>query len=137
MNVTEAVINDLLPLYAANECSADTRALVDAYLQTHPEVAARLADATRTALRGPIPTNAIDTAERQALARTQRLLNQRTWFMAMAIFFTLLPFSFIVSNGQFRWLLHDSPTYALAYGAIGAVVWIVYFVWRRRLHGSW
>ena len=40
MEVTKDVILDLLPLYSADEASADTRALVEEYLAAHPELAA-------------------------------------------------------------------------------------------------
>lgn len=39
MEITRNVILDLLPLYSANEVSADTRALVEKYLETDPELA--------------------------------------------------------------------------------------------------
>jgi len=39
MNITRNVILDLLPLYLANEVSADTRALVEKYLETDSELA--------------------------------------------------------------------------------------------------
>ncbi|UCE41895.1 MAG: hypothetical protein JSV17_02615 [Candidatus Aminicenantes bacterium] len=39
MNITRNIILDLLPLYLANEVSADTRALVEKYLETDPELA--------------------------------------------------------------------------------------------------
>lgn len=39
MEITRNVILDLLPLYSANEVSADTRALVEEYLETDPELA--------------------------------------------------------------------------------------------------
>jgi hypothetical protein len=39
MEITRNVILDLLPLYAANEVSADTRTLVEKYLETDPELA--------------------------------------------------------------------------------------------------
>jgi hypothetical protein len=39
MKVTKNVILDLLPLYLANEVSADTRALVENYLETDTELA--------------------------------------------------------------------------------------------------
>jgi hypothetical protein len=38
MEITRNVILDLLPLYSANEVSADTRALVEEYLKTDPEL---------------------------------------------------------------------------------------------------
>jgi len=39
MNITRNVILDLLPLYAAGEVSTDTRALVEKYLETDPDLA--------------------------------------------------------------------------------------------------
>lgn len=39
MKITRNVILDLLPLYVADEVSADTRALVEEYLETDPELA--------------------------------------------------------------------------------------------------
>ena len=38
MEITRNVILDLLPLYSADEVSADTRALVEKYLETDPEL---------------------------------------------------------------------------------------------------
>ncbi|MBK7257524.1 MAG: zf-HC2 domain-containing protein [Ignavibacteriae bacterium] len=137
MTVSVDVINDLLPLYAANECSADSRRLVEEHLKAHPELAAGMAVAMRSVLRNPLPVGAGDTEERRALARTQRLLRLRSWFMALAGFFMLLPFSFIVSNGTFRWLLAESPGHVAVYEAIGAVLWVAYFVTRRKLRHSW
>jgi len=39
MNITRNVILDLLPLYVANEVSADTKALIEKYLETDSELA--------------------------------------------------------------------------------------------------
>lgn len=39
MEITRNVILDLLPLYSADEVSADTRVLVEKYLETDPELA--------------------------------------------------------------------------------------------------
>ncbi|MCK4823544.1 hypothetical protein KA005_47775 [bacterium] len=39
MEITRNVIIDLLPLYQANEVSADTRALIEEYLETDKELA--------------------------------------------------------------------------------------------------
>ncbi len=36
MKITKNIISDLWPLYAANECSADTWKLVDGYLHEKP-----------------------------------------------------------------------------------------------------
>ena len=37
--ITRNIILDLLPLYLANEVSADTRAFVDKFLETDPQLA--------------------------------------------------------------------------------------------------
>ena len=39
MEITRNIILDLMPLYLANEVSADTRALVEKYLETDSELA--------------------------------------------------------------------------------------------------
>ncbi len=39
MEITRNVILDLLPLYLANEVSADTREIIEQYLETDPELA--------------------------------------------------------------------------------------------------
>jgi len=39
MNITRNVILDLLPLYLADEVSADTRALVEEFLKSDPDLA--------------------------------------------------------------------------------------------------
>jgi hypothetical protein len=39
MNITRNVILDLLPLYLAKEVSEDTKALVEEYLESDPELA--------------------------------------------------------------------------------------------------
>lgn len=137
MNVSIDVINDLLPLYAANECSADSRRLVEEYLRSHPEAGALMADAMRSALRPPLPLGGADDAEREALARTQRLLRLRSWFMPLAIFFTMVPFSFIVSNGTFRWLFAESPVHIAIYETIAIMLWILYFITRTKLQRAW
>ncbi len=46
MKVTRDVILDLLPLYLADEVSADTRLLVQKYLETDPELARIAAEST-------------------------------------------------------------------------------------------
>ena len=55
MNVTKDIINDLIPLYVANECSADTRALVEEYLQRNPRQAEELRRIMNTPIPGTVP----------------------------------------------------------------------------------
>ena len=75
MNVTREVINDLWPLYIAGEASADTRALVEAFLRADPEFAELLhRRGEESLLSHNLPALSPDH-EMQALRRTKRLLH--------------------------------------------------------------
>jgi anti-sigma factor RsiW len=90
MEVTRDVILDLLPLYLADEVSADTRALVEKYLETDPELAdvARESAAMELSEDVPVPLSKEDQME--AYKEAKRLLFQRTIFWAGLIAFALL-----------------------------------------------
>jgi ferric-dicitrate binding protein FerR (iron transport regulator) len=130
MKVTKDVIDDLIPLYAANECSGDTRALVEEYLQQNPRQAEELRAIMRTSLpRAALPTK--DLEETRAFREARRRLRSRTWLMALAIFFSLAPFSFYYADGRTWWCLRDAPWSTLIYTTFAVVLWICYFVKRR------
>jgi ferric-dicitrate binding protein FerR (iron transport regulator) len=131
MNVTKDIINDLIPLYAANECSADTRALVEEYLQQNPRQAEELRLIMSTPLPGAVPP-AKNLLETRSFREARRRLRRRTWLMALAIFFSVAPFSFYYTDGRLWWFLRDAPRSALVYAALGVVFWILYLVERRR-----
>jgi hypothetical protein len=52
--------------------------------------------------------------------------------MALAIFFSLAPFSFFWTGERTWWLLRDAPASAAVYASLGVVFWIVYAVERYR-----
>jgi hypothetical protein len=52
--------------------------------------------------------------------------------MGFAIFFSLVPFSFVSTGGRTWWLLRDAPGSAGVYAAVGIVLWLVYAVERSR-----
>jgi ferric-dicitrate binding protein FerR (iron transport regulator) len=131
MNVTKDVINDLYPLYLEKECSADTRALVEEYLQRNPQHAEEL----RRVMSAPLPkivAPATGLEEMDSLRKARRRVRRRSWLMALAIFFSLAPLSFFSADGRTWWLLRDAPGSALVYAALGVVFWIIYAVERRR-----
>jgi len=131
MNVTKEIINDLIPLYAANECSADTRALVDEYLQRNPQQAEELRRVMATSVPQAVPPpKSLD--EMRSFREARRRLRRRTWLMAFAIFFSLAPFSFVWTSGRVWWLLRDAPASAVVYAALGVVFWVIYAVDRSR-----
>lgn len=131
MNVTNDIINDLIPLYAANECSADTRALVEEYLQRNPRQAEELRRIMNAPVPGAMPAPQ-DLGEAQAFREARRRLRLRSWLMGLAIFFSLAPFSFISTDTMSWWMLRDAPKSAAIYVAIGVVLWIISAVERRR-----
>ena len=131
MNVTRVIIYDLIPLYVANECSADTRALVEDYLQQNPRQAEELRRIMNTPIPGVVqPAKGLD--EVRAFREARRRLRRRSWLMAAAIFFSLAPFSFFSTGERTWWLLRDATGSALVYAAIGVVFWIIYAVDRYR-----
>jgi hypothetical protein len=131
MNVTKDIINDLIPLYAANECSADTRALVDEYLQRNPQQAEELRRVMGTSVPQGVPS-AKSLDEVRSFREARRRLRRRSWLMAFAIFFSLAPFSFVWTSGRVWWLLRDAPASAVVYAALGVVFWVIYAVDRSR-----
>jgi hypothetical protein len=137
MNVTRAMIEDLLPLYAAGEASADSRAAVEAFLRDDPGLARQL-EALREAPLASVPVSPMaPEAERQTIARTQALLRRRTWLLAAAIFLTLLPLSFVFGDRGLRFFfLRDAPIASAASLACGALSWAMFFVTTRRLRVS-
>ena len=131
MNVTKEIINDLIPLYVANECSADTRALVDEYLQRNSQQAEELRRFMATSVPAAVPSaKCLD--EVRSFREARRRLRRRSWLMAFAIFFSLAPFSFVWTGGRVWWLLRDAPASAAVYAALGVVFWVIYAVDRNR-----
>jgi len=131
MEITRAVVLDLLPLYAAGECSTDTKALIEEYLQSHPEMRPEFNQYGQDPLRPAVPAPMTKDDELRSLARTRRLLRLRSTVMAFAIFFSAAPFSFSYVDGRFWMLLRDAPGSAAVYGTIGIISWVVYFIVRR------
>jgi hypothetical protein len=131
MKITKDIINDLIPLYAANECSGDTRALVEEYLQQNPQQAEELRRIMGTPLPGAVPP-AKNLEETLSFREARRRLRHRNWLMALAIFFSLAPLSFFSDGGRTWWMLRDAPRSALVYAALGVVFWILYAAERRR-----
>lgn len=125
MTITRDIIIDLLPLYAAGEASADTRALVETYLKQDASLGALLSalqagpDAAGDA--SPDPPTAL---ERIAINRTRAVIRRRSWTFGLAIFFTLLPLSFAFSGGHVTFfMLRDEPGSVLFWGSAAYLWW--------------
>ena len=93
MNITKDIIQDLLPLYAANECSNDSRAVVDEYLRLHPFEADTLRRAMSDSAIQVTP-KPIDLSEMNTLQRSRKRLQIQSLLIGLAIFLSLSPFAF-------------------------------------------
>lgn len=125
MNVTKDVIADLLPLYEAGEGSADTRALVEAYLQEHPGT---LQSASVDAMLKSQPASLPERERRAALERTRSLIKWRTFFFAAALGCNLMTFSFALSGDGIIWFMwRDAPAMAGLLLASSMGFWFAYF----------
>ena len=132
MNVTREVITDLLPLYNSGDCSPDTKRLVAEFLESDPDFARRLRIAAQNPLPTSIPQHLKKEDEMTTLARTQRFLRMRSTIMGLAIFFSLVPFSFLYTHDKMYWLFQESPSSAAVYGLLAIVSWIGYAVLRNK-----
>src|SRR5262245_41049979 len=111
MTITRDIVIDLLPLFESGEASADTRAAVEAFLATDAAFARIVKAARRNVSVTPTPASPPPAhAERATLERTRNALRRKSWTLGLALFFTLLPFTFAFSGGQivfFMW--RDEP----------------------------
>lgn len=137
MKVTRDVINDLMPLYLADEASTDTRALVEEFLRQDQDLA-RTVDALRAKPLPELPIALRPTQEKEILIMTKRLLRLRGILLGVAIFLTMFPLSFRFDNGRVTWsFLQDVPLQGAVLVFLGAIAcWGGFLYVRRRLQGT-
>ena len=90
MEITRDVILDLLPLYLEDEVSADTRALVEKYLETDPELAEIANQTDKMDLPEDIPVPITMEDKMKAYREAKRFIFLRTAVLAVTISFTLI-----------------------------------------------
>ena len=127
MNVTRSVIVDLWPLYATGEASADTRALVDAFLRDDPELAEHL---KRDPLAGVVTPGVTPDSEMRAFTRTRRRLGGYRSLLFCAMLFSGMAFGRIVADTSFD----VSPRPFIATAGVAVAFWIAFLIslWRMR-----
>jgi len=135
VNISRDIVKDLVAVYLAGDASADTRALVESYLKTDPELA-RDVEAARATTLG-LPPARTPTAEKQALDATRQQLKNRTSTLVVAMIFTVLPLTFVFQGTTITFLLiRDAPVIGIAWWATAAIMWIWHVRLRRRLRVS-
>jgi anti-sigma factor RsiW len=91
MEISQNVILDLLPLYLAGEVSADTRSLIEKYLETDPELANIVArHSTAINLPEDIPVPLTKENQMEAYKDAKRYMFWRTVILAVVIALTLM-----------------------------------------------
>ena len=90
MEITRNVILDLLPLYLANEVSADTRALIEKYLETDPELANVVKRSAAMESPGDIPVPLTQDNKMKTYRKARRLIILRTIILAGLISIVLV-----------------------------------------------
>jgi hypothetical protein len=97
--ITRNIILDLLPLYLANEVSADTRAFVDKFLETDPRLAkvVRQSLAIETSEDIPVPLSQDDKIK--SYKKAKRIIMLHTIILAgiisSVLIITILIFFFL------------------------------------------
>ena len=124
MKISRDVVVDLWPLYESGEASADTRALVDEFLEGDPAFARNLREDASAKLLAAAPVAREADHEVQALAATRRRLVKKDWPIFFAMLFSMMAFGRIVSDTSFD----VSPRPFIVTAAIALVFWVWFFV---------
>ena len=122
--VTRDVVSDLWPLYSSGEASADTRALVDAFLASDPEFARVLRESGQVSLCALEAPALPPDHELTTLDLTRRKLWGPGWMLFMAMLFSCFAAGRIVADTSFD----VSPKRFLITAGIAVAFWTVFFV---------
>ena len=138
MNITRDVVTDLLPVYLANEASADSRALVDEFFRKDPEFARLAKEKQKEELLGAPPRSPLGKEqELEALIRTRASLHLGSLWRTFAILFTLFPLSCAFSSRGLEWIMiRDAPASAETCIVIAIICWAMYLSTRRKLRST-
>lgn len=103
MEITRDVILDLLPLYQAGEASEDTRALVEKYLETDPELADAAKQTASAGLPGDIPVPITKEDQMEAYKEAKRLMLIKVIGLAAIISSSFIVMGLIILLSFFLW----------------------------------
>ena len=137
MNITRDVVADLLPAYLSGEASEDTKALIGELAARDPAIAGLVA-AARLERTDALPDSIAlpPNLEREIVTRTRAVLRRGSWTLALALFFTALPFAFAFDRSGITFLMmRDLPGSRLLLLA-AAWLWFDYVRQSRRLRGE-
>lgn len=134
MKITRDVITDLLPVYLSGEASEDTKTLVDAFLKDDPEFSKLVRE--NGAILPESQINLSKENEMDTLLKTQKLLRQRSTYMAFTILFTLLPLSFYIDAQGMYWMWADTPINVAIFAGFAIIFGFQFWRISQKLKGS-
>ncbi|MBK8990046.1 MAG: hypothetical protein IPM39_28955 [Chloroflexi bacterium] len=126
MTITRDVILDLLPLYLANEASADTRALVEEFLNGDPQLTKLIEQSKVTQFDFEVPTPLTKEHEMKTFEKTRFLLFQQKLFLALAVATTLFLVAFRFDETGVTWLWAATPGMGWAMLGVASLFWIAF-----------
>lgn len=131
MNLHEDVILDLLPVYFADEASAASREIVDAYFEAHPQFAKTVRAAQMNVTH--VPGNASVNGGHVAIKSVKKQLRWRSALIAAGIFCSISPFTFIFEGQRVTYFMwRDAPMIATFYSVAAALAWLLLWLSIRR-----
>lgn len=132
MTISRAIIDDLYPLYAAGEASADSRALIEEYLAQHPDAEA--------SLRAPLPLPPVEPPpdlEARVLKRTSRLLEEKGLVGAVALTLSYIPATAeFMERNKPQLLYREYPWVAMLIYLVAIGLWVRFFFVCRRVQAA-
>lgn len=131
MTITRDVILDLLPLYLANEASADTRALVEEFLAADPQLAKLIEQSKVAQFDLEVPPPLTKEHEMKTFEKTRFLLFQQKLFLALAVAATLFFVAFRFDETGVTWLWATTPVMGWAMLGVTTLFWTAF------LNASW
>jgi hypothetical protein len=121
-NITRDIISDLYVLYSSGDATADSRRLVEEFLNQDPNLAASLKESGGTIpiLPAPLPP----AHELKTLDRIKRRLSGPIWLLQLAMIVSGLAFGRIISDTSFD----VSPRRFIITAVIALCLWVAFFV---------
>ncbi|NJN79690.1 MAG: hypothetical protein HC797_04005 [Anaerolineales bacterium] len=120
--IPQHVILDLLPLYLTDEVSEETRALIEDYLKSDPQLATLAEQAKKATSLQEIPAPLNKETEMKSIKKGKKLMTQHNVFLGFAVFTTFLTFPAYIS---FR---DEDPFAPFFIAGIAIIFWVAFFM---------
>lgn len=127
--IPQHVILDLLPLYLADEVSAETHDLIEDYLKSDPQLAILAQQAKNAPSLREIPAPIKKETEMEALKKVKKLMVQHNVFLALAVVATFM----VGISAVFLWDEPRGPQAPYIFGGLALIFWVAFFVVNRKI----